>query len=144
MNRAVRTHALLGLIVFPALTMAQTVDPIGGSSIAVILQVLFGLALVLGAFALVAVLMRRFMPVQRGASGVLRLVGGIMVGPRERVVVVEVGETWLVLGVANGQVRALHTLPREEMAKEVPVAGQPAFADWLARVRGKHSVNKGQ
>ncbi|MHB1061000.1 MAG: flagellar biosynthetic protein FliO, partial [Thiobacillus sp.] len=34
------------------------------------------------------------------------------VGARERVVVVEVDNTWLLLGVGGGNVRLLHTLPR--------------------------------
>jgi flagellar protein FliO/FliZ len=38
-----------------------------------------------------------------------------MVGQRERVVVVEIGDDWLVLGVAAGQVRALHTLPAQTL-----------------------------
>jgi len=40
-------------------------------------------------------------------------VSSVMVGQRERVVVVEIGGQWLVLGVAAGQVRALHTLPAQ-------------------------------
>jgi len=34
-----------------------------------------------------------------------------MLGQRERVVIVEVAGTWLVLGVAPGQVSKLHELP---------------------------------
>ena len=131
----------LGGIFVPALAGAQTIDPAaGGSTFSIMLQVLFGLGLVLGAFVLVAMLMRRLMPMQRGTAGALRVVGGIMVGPRERVVLLEVGETWLVLGVANGHVRTLHTMPRGAVA-EGTVRGHPtAFADWLARTlrsRGK-------
>ena len=40
-----------------------------------------------------------------------------MVGQRERVVVVEIGNTWLVLGIAAGQVRALHTMPAENLSE---------------------------
>jgi flagellar protein FliO/FliZ len=128
-----------GLIIIPALASAQTIDPAaGGSTFTIMLQVLFGLALVLGAFALVAMLMRRFMPVQRGGAGVLRVAGAIMVGPRERVVLLEVGDTWLILGVANGQVRTLHSMPRGALT-EPSTGAQPAFAEWLARTLRKSS-----
>jgi flagellar protein FliO/FliZ len=128
-----------GLFLIPALSSAQTVDPAaGGSTFTIMLQVIFGLALVLTAFALVAMLMRRFMPMQRSGAGVLRVVGAIMVGPRERVVLMEVGDTWLVLGVANGQVRALHSMPRGAPIDTGAVA-QPTFAEWLARTLRKRS-----
>ena len=42
-----------------------------------------------------------------GKQGVVKVVGATMVGPRERVVVVEVDNTWLLLGVGAGQVRLL-------------------------------------
>ncbi len=134
MNAASARCAFSFFVVLSGAARAQSVDAAtGSSSLAVFLQVLFGLALVLGAFALVAMLMRRYLPMQRSAGGALRVVGGIMVGPRERVVLVEIAETWLVLGVANGQVRTLHTMPRNELTVETATKSQPAFADWLAR-----------
>ena len=68
-----------------------------------LLQVLFALLIVLGAIGLFAWLMRRFVPGQGGAGGLLKVVGGVMVGPKERLVVVEVGDTWLVLGRGREQ-----------------------------------------
>jgi flagellar protein FliO/FliZ len=41
----------------------------------------------------------------------VRTVGGVSLGGKERVAVVEIGDTWLVLGAAPGSVRLLHTLP---------------------------------
>jgi len=52
------------------------------------------------------------------------VVSSVMVGQRERVVVVEIGDAWLVLGVAAGQVRALHTMP----AGKLPDAQPPSLA----------------
>lgn len=72
---------------------------------------LLSLLLILGLFVLAAWLFKRYLP-QVGKSGPVKLVGATMVGPRERVVVVEVEGTWLVLGVGGGQVRTLHTLPK--------------------------------
>ena len=39
-----------------------------------------------------------------GSSG-MKVVAGLNPGPRERIVVVEVGETWLVIGIVPGQIR---------------------------------------
>lgn len=41
----------------------------------------------------------------------LQVVASSSVGPKERVVIVAVEDTWLVLGVANGTVNKLHELP---------------------------------
>jgi flagellar protein FliO/FliZ len=74
--------------------------------------VLISLVLILGGFALVAWLARRYLPGLGGSQGAVKVVGATMVGPRERVVVIEVEDARLVLGVGGGQVRLLHTLPR--------------------------------
>jgi flagellar protein FliO/FliZ len=47
-----------------------------------------------------------------GTQGVVKVVGTTAVGARERVVVVEVDDTWLLLGVGGGNVRLLHSQPK--------------------------------
>ena len=44
----------------------------------------------------------------------MKVVSSSMVGAQERVVIVEVKDTWLVLGVGNGTVNKLHQLPKPE------------------------------
>lgn len=76
-----------------------------------VVGMLVSLVIILGLFALAAWLLKRYLP-QTGKGGPVRVIGATMVGPRERVVVVEVEDTWLVLGVGGGQVRTLHTLKK--------------------------------
>jgi flagellar protein FliO/FliZ len=47
-------------------------------------------------------LLKRLTAVRGPASGMMRVVAATAVGGRERVVILEVGSTWLVLGVAPG------------------------------------------
>ncbi len=101
------------------------------------LQSFFALLLVLAVIAAAAWLLRRAQRLPGASSAVLRSVSGIAVGPKERVIVVEIGETWLVLGVAPGQVRTLHTLPRQALPAGSTEA--PRFAEWLARARGRNA-----
>jgi len=75
------------------------------------LTVLLSLGLILGGFVSLAWFARRYLP-GMGAQGAVKVVGTTPVGTRERVVVVEVDNTWLLLGVGGGNVRLLHTLPR--------------------------------
>ncbi len=77
-----------------------------------LLQVLLGLGIVLAVIAGTAWLLKRLGPGQTSPAGAMRVVGGVAIGPKERVVLVDVGDTRLVLGVAPGHVSTLHQMPR--------------------------------
>ncbi len=103
----------------PATAQAEPAISASGS----LLQVFIGLVAVLLLIAGTAWMAKRLGVTQGGASSVLRVVASTSVGTRERVVVVEVGESWLVVGVAQGSVNALMTVPKGEI--------QPAGASSL-------------
>jgi flagellar protein FliO/FliZ len=97
------------------------------------LQALVGLLVVLGLLYGFLMLLRRFGPSTTGARGIVKVVGGVMLSPRERLVMVEVQDTWLLLGVASGQVNLVHAMPRPEHAENSPVeSAEPPFASRLA------------
>jgi flagellar protein FliO/FliZ len=81
--------------------------------------VLLSLGLILGGFVAVAWFARRYLP-GMGAQGAVKVVSSTAVGSRERVVVVEVDHTWLLLGVGGGNVRLLHSLPKPDQASSTP------------------------
>jgi flagellar protein FliO/FliZ len=125
----------------PTPTLPSSAVSFGG-----ILQVLFGLVVVLSTVAAAAWLLKRFAPGQVSAGGAIRLIGGIAVGPKERVVVVEVGETWLVVGVAPGQVTALHNMPRIANLPEANApygGGDQRFSAWLKDVISRRQAAAG-
>jgi flagellar protein FliO/FliZ len=68
----------------------------------------------------------------------MKVLGGVAVGPRERLVLVEVGETWLIVGVAQGQVNAVHTMTRpadfSPQSSSMPVSS--SFAERLKQMLG--------
>jgi flagellar protein FliO/FliZ len=113
--------SLLAGISFAASAALPTVptpaaEPVPSFAAAGLLQAGLGLAVVLALIFGCAWVARRFGLMQQGGSGrLVKVVSSAMVGQRERVVVVEVGSTWLVLGVAAGQVRALHSMPAEAL-----------------------------
>jgi flagellar protein FliO/FliZ len=93
-----------------------------------LLQAGLGLGLVLAMIFGCAWLVRRF-GLQPGGNGrLLKVVCSAMVGQRERVVVVEVGGQWLVLGVAAGRVNALHSMPAQAVSDPGTAATVPGFA----------------
>lgn len=96
--------------------------------IGAVLQTLVGLAVVIGLVFACAWLARRFgfQPARRG--GPLKVVSSVGLGAKESATIVEIGDTWLVLGVAPGNVRLLHTLPAGPAAATAAAASGSADA----------------
>ncbi|BES84348.1 hypothetical protein PEC302110_14450 [Pectobacterium araliae] len=73
---------------------------------------------------------------QTKQNKLLKVVSSCSVGQRERVVIVEVDDTWLVLGVTPQQITPLHTLPAQPTDNSSSVSdSKPAdFNQLLKRV----------
>lgn len=76
------------------------------------LQMFFGLFVVVALIIGMAWFMRRMGSMSGMAAGNLKVLGGISVGQRERVVLVQAGETQLLVGVAPGEIRTLHVMDK--------------------------------
>ncbi|MDF3837823.1 flagellar biosynthetic protein FliO [Cupriavidus basilensis] len=89
-----------------------------------------GLFAVIALILLLAWLARRAGLVRHGQGGAMKVVGSTMLGPRQRLVMVEVGDTCLVLGVSAGEIRTLHTLPAQAAHKpdQTGAAASPGSA----------------
>lgn len=104
-----------------------------------IMQIILSLLLVLAAIVLVAWLLKRMNTAQQGSGHLLKMLGSISIGQRERIVLVEIDRTWLVIGVGPGQIRTLHTLPKTDSAvsdlpsRETPLPDNK-FASLLSSV----------
>lgn len=111
-------------------------QPIGAGDY---LQMFSGLLLVIVVIFALAWAMRRMSRVPGVGGGALRVLGGLSVGQRERVVLVQIGEEQLLIGIAPGQIRTLHKLDTPlEMAGPSTVGNTISFAQRL------NSVLKGQ
>jgi flagellar protein FliO/FliZ len=140
----------INILILPISVMAaETTAP---SATVSILKMIVGLIVVLGVMAALAWGAKRFLPHASHHNNVVKIVGGTSVGNRERVVVLEIADRWIVVGVANGQVNALANLtPNMEVPADVQTStrtdvgnqsnqnasGLPPFAKWL-----KQSMNK--
>jgi flagellar protein FliO/FliZ len=124
-------------------TLISTPSPTAG-----ILQVILGLLTVLAVMALVAWLVKRIGAGINNNPAVARIVGGVSVGSRERVVVIEIANRWIVVGVAPGQVNSLANLeigtaiqPGQETSSEKSAPTLPPFAKWLKQAINKSGKN---
>lgn len=127
----------LPLLALPVAALAQGADPAlahkSAVSFASVLQMITGLGVVLALIFAGAWALRRYGRMQGGSHGQLRVVGGINLGQRERIVIVQAGSDRLLVGVAPGCIRTLHVLePAPEQEAEDPASGAPP-ASFLGR-----------
>lgn len=122
----------------PSTAAAQVTAPAPNFS-GNVLQLALGLAVVLALMVGALWLIKQLTQRRGAASGLLKVVAGAAVGPRERVVIVEVGTTWLVLGVAPGRVTPLAEVPRQAApapSPGTPETRRPTAADFLRTAGG--------
>jgi flagellar protein FliO/FliZ len=132
----------------PLVLAAETVrptftpPPTAAVSTGSVLQVIVSLLLVLAAVVMVAWVLKRINLPQQGAGNALKVISGVAVGQRERVVLVEVNDTWLVVGVAPGQVNALHSMPKGSIPIQSNTAGISSndFQSWLKKMMEKRNA----
>ena len=98
--------------------------PVGG-----LLQLTLSLAVVVGLIFAVSWLVKRFKLSAPRASRVMRVVDELAVGPRDRLLLVRVGESQVLLGVGANGMMALTPLPA---VIDIPAAApDPSFASRL-------------
>lgn len=141
---------LIAALYSPLLAAAETARPAysptppAAVSTGGVMQIIFSLILVLAAVALVAWIMKRINLPQHGTASLLKVISGVAVGPRERVVLMEVNDTWLIVGVAPGQVRTLHTMPRGTLpsgSAHLASAPDGKFQMWLKQMVEKRNAS---
>ncbi len=102
-------------------------------------QMMFGLVAVIGLVFALAWLARRLGVSAQAQSPLLRRVAALAVGARERVLIVEAGEQWLVLGVTAHNIQTLHVLPKG-VVPDVPGLRLPGgFAALLQKAGSKNA-----
>jgi flagellar protein FliO/FliZ len=115
-----------------------------GPSTGSLLQTIFALVLVLALLAALAWAAKRYGPRVTGSSANLRMVGALNIGGRERIMVVEVGDQWIVVGASPGRVNALATMPKGDATASAALAGHTPsasnFSDWLKQTIDKRNA----
>lgn len=122
---------------YAANSTTMTTSPTMGL-LQVVLSLVAILALIIGA----AWIAKRFFTVHAQGGSVIKLLGGINVGGREKVLLLEIGEQWVVVGVAPGHISTLTTMPRQAVvANTNTTQEQPkAFSAWLKQIMDKNNA----
>lgn len=136
-----RRHFIAVACMAAATTSAHAAEQPGNAAAGSLFQVLLGLAVVLVLMAAAAWALKRFGAARPVGAANIRIVGGVSVGGRERVLVIEAADQWIVVGVAPGRVNALATMPRQEST--APLADTPGaknFSAWLKQTVEKRNA----
>ncbi|MBA1200853.1 flagellar biosynthetic protein FliO [Pseudomonas capeferrum] len=122
----------------PAVAPAASPGNLGGQ----VAQMLFGLLLVVGLIFFLAWLLRRMQGIAPRGGQVIEIIGSRAIGPRDRLLLVQVGKQQILLGHSPGSIEALHVL---DEPVEVPIGARPAtpeFAQRLMELMGKDHKDK--
>jgi flagellar protein FliO/FliZ len=118
MKKSMLYITIFCLIVFPLLGMAEegpnrANELINASPVDVsgsMIKVVLGLFLVVVAIFASAWFFRRFGSVSSVPSESLKIIGGLNIGNREKIMLVQVGDKQILVGVTTTNIRTLHVL----------------------------------
>ena len=144
----IRKTILLPLAVLsaPAFAAAENTVSKGGKDLLAVdslLRVSGGLLLVLLMMVLVFWLMKRAQVFKGGLHSELKVLGAISVGQREKLVLAQVGEAQILVGVTPGSVRKIHVLDKPLVVEKVAEAGDQSFAARLEGLLSKKNPSDG-
>ncbi|MBZ5488546.1 flagellar biosynthetic protein FliO [Halomonas aquamarina] len=123
----------------------NAIDALGSGSDAFIGMAMLGktaaaLAFVIALILLFTALLKRWQNLRPYQGAHLRVITSTAVGNRERVVVVEIEDTWLVLGVSSGRITKLHERPApadRPLDTDTPPDASSRFSQRLAQALAK-------
>lgn len=101
-----------------------------------VVSTLVSLVLVLAAIGAAAFLFRRIGALGATQSQLMRVVGQLPLGAREKISIVELDDQWLVLGVTSQQITLLTQTARKDAMAAPPQAIN--FSKLFDQIRGKH------
>ncbi|MDH4553535.1 flagellar biosynthetic protein FliO [Pseudomonas sp. BN607] len=118
----------------PAVTPAAAPGSLGGQ----LAQMVFGLLLVVGLIFFLAWLLRRLQSTAVKGGQVIEIVGSRAIGPRDRLLLVQVGKEQILIGHTPGSIEALHVLAEPVQVAESARQATPEFAQRLLELMGKN------
>jgi flagellar protein FliO/FliZ len=105
------------------------------------LQITLSLLLILVIIFLAAFLLRRYAHINGAVNGQLKVIGGLALGQREKLVLVQVGKEQILLGVTTSKISKLHVLEepleQEDNKKKPP----SSFAQRMQEALNKKSFS---
>ncbi|OHC23293.1 MAG: flagellar biosynthetic protein FliO [Pseudomonadales bacterium RIFCSPHIGHO2_02_FULL_60_43] len=142
MLRTLVLGLLLPVAALAAEPAAQAAVPLAGTGMGgQLVQLLLGLLLVIGLIFLLAWLVRRVQQIVPRGGQVIKVLATQALGPRDRLVLVQVGNEQVLLGLTPGTITSLHVLKEPVHMPDVEQA-PTEFAQRLMELLGKDQKDK--
>ena len=143
-------RAIAGLTVLGASNVALAAEPAATATVGStpaglggqVLQLVLGLLLVVGLIFFLAWLLRRVQGVGPGNGQLIEVLGSRAIGPRDRLLLVQIGKEQILLGHSPGDIKALHVLTEPVAAPAGSRPATPEFAQRLLELMGKDQKDK--
>lgn len=104
-------------------------------------KLLLGLLLVIGLIFLLAWVLRRMQQFNPRSNQAIKLISSHALGPRERLLLVQVGSEQILLGLSAGRITPLHVLEEPVHLPDAEPAN-PEFAQRLMELLGRDQKDK--
>lgn len=142
MHRTLLLGLALPFVATAAEPVVQAAAPLASTGMGgQLVQLLLGLLLVIGLIFLLAWLMRRVQQIVPRGGQVIKVMATQALGPRDRLVLVQVGGEQVLLGLTPGNITALHVMQEPVHLPDAEPASTE-FAQRLMELLGKDQKDK--
>ncbi len=136
------SSGICALMLWPGMTFAEQAAEVAVKSAAFspadqIIKMVVGLIIVLVMIFAIAWLARNHMGFNPTSNAALKPIAGVSIGQKERVVLLQVSDRQVLVGVAPGSVNMLYVLDKESEVKVSDSNNKSLFAEKLKASLGK-------
>lgn len=129
-------------LIFPSLFVFLSMPCIASAAEAVaathspnMTRMVISLIVVIGILIMLAVVFKKFGLTRLQSNLPFKIIGAMNVGTNQRIMVIEVGEEWVVLGVTPQQISKITSMPRQE----TDLIDQATMPAWMQKAFMKKS-----
>lgn len=109
------------------------IDPVSPTYM---MKLTLGLVAVVAIIFAIAWMLKRFNITQQSQSGIIKVVAGLPLGTRDRIVLLQVGSEQILVGLSPGRMEKLHTLSDPVKVEEIKPQ-TASFAQKVNELMGK-------
>lgn len=107
-----------------------------------VFRIVVSLVLVVGILIVLAITFKKFGLNRMQASFPIKIIGAVSLGSNQRIMIIEAGEEWIVLGVTPQHISTITRMPRQEGDNTAGGIDKPDVPAWMQSTLGKYLVKK--
>jgi flagellar protein FliO/FliZ len=119
---------------------AHAADTTGTAASGSLIQITLSLLLVVGLLIGLSVVFKKFGMNRINSPLPFKVIGAVTIGNNQRLMVIEVGDEWIVLGVTPHQISTITSMPRQENGNGTNA--KVNFSAWMQSALEKYHAKK--